>query len=239
MRFNLSSGPLQHLAGESLGRTIQTLGCMGFVEVGNSSSRRNPIQRYSVSMRATYQLRLLACLALFVGTSAVAQQAIVATQVPGQQTVELQEGTTVTLMNDQDGTWRIGDQVATNGYRHVEDGKEYLLEWTGAQWRLAKYTIRTIAGTVDVAEGVAATEARLFRPSSSAFDSSGNLYVSEEANHRVRKIDTAGVITTIAGTGEQGYAVTAGPLHRLSLTGQGESESIGSAKCSWPTGETT
>ena len=221
MRFNLSFGPLLHVARESLGRTIQTLGCMGFVKVGNSSGRRNPIQRYSVSMRATYQLRLLACLALFVGTSAVAQQAIVATHVPGQQTVELQEGTTVTLMNDQDGTWRIGDQVATNGYRHVEDGKEYLLEWTGAQWRLAKYTIRTIAGTVDVAEGVAATEARLFRPSSSAFDSSGNLYVSEEANHRVRKIDTAGVITTIAGTGEQGYAGDGGPATQAEFDGPG------------------
>lgn len=137
--------------------------------------------------------------------------AIVATYVPHQQTVELQEGKTVTLMAAEDGVWRIGNQVAANGYRHVEDGQEYLLEWTGAQWRLAKYTIRTVAGTVDVAEGVPATEARLFNPHAVALDSAGNAYVTEASNNRVRKIDTSGIITTIAGTGERGYAGDGGP----------------------------
>ena len=136
---------------------------------------------------------------------------VVARYVPDQQTVALQEGKTVTLMNDEEGAWRIGDQVATNGYRHVEDGKEYLLEWTGARWRLARYTIRTVAGTVDVMEGVAATEARLFNPYAVAIDSDGNAYVSDTWNHRVRKIDTSGIITTIAGTGERGYAGDGGP----------------------------
>ena len=136
---------------------------------------------------------------------------VVATYVPNTQTVELQAGKAVTLTVGEDGAWRIGDEVATNGYRHVEDGREYLLEWTGAQWRLAKYTIRTIAGTVDVAEGVPATEARLFNPYFVALDSTGNVYVSESSNHRVRKIDTSGTITTIAGTGERGYAGDGGP----------------------------
>ena len=143
--------------------------------------------------------------------------AVVATYVPERQTVELQEGKTVTLMSEEDGAWRIGDQVATNGYRHVEDGREYLLEWTGAQWRLAKYTIRTIAGTVDVAEGIPATEARLFNPYFVALDSTGNAYISEASNHRVRKIDTSGIITTIAGTGERGYAGDGGPATQAEL----------------------
>ncbi len=136
---------------------------------------------------------------------------VVATHVPNTQTVVLQAGKAVTLAEGEDGAWRIGDQVATNGYRHLDDGKEYLLEWTGAQWRLAKYTIRTIAGTVDVAEGVPATEARLNLPSFVAVDSAGNAYVSDTWNHRVRKIDTSGIITTIAGTGERGYAGDGGP----------------------------
>ena len=140
-----------------------------------------------------------------------ASGAIVATYVPHQQTVELQAGKAVALTVDEDGVWRIGDRVAANGYRHVEDGQEYLLEWTGAQWRLAKYTIRTVAGTVDVAEGVPATEARLFNPHAIALDSAGNAYVTEASNHRVRKIDTSGTITTIAGTGERGYAGDGGP----------------------------
>ena len=140
-----------------------------------------------------------------------ASGAIVATYVPRQQTVKLQEGKAVALMAGEDGVWRIGDQVAANGYRHVEDGQEYLLEWTGAQWRLAKYTIRTVAGTLDVAEGVPATEARLFNPHAVALDSAGNAYVTEASNNRVRKIDTSGIITTIAGTGEEGYAGDGGP----------------------------
>ncbi len=140
-----------------------------------------------------------------------ASGAIVATYVPHQQTVELHEGKTVTLMASEDGVWHIGDRVAANGYRHVEDGQEYLLEWTGAQWRLAKYTIRTVAGTLDVAEGVPATEARLFNPHAVALDSAGNAYVTEASNNRVRRIDTSGSITTIAGTGEQGYAGDGGP----------------------------
>ena len=137
--------------------------------------------------------------------------AVTVTYVPDRQTVELQEGKTVSLIGGEDSAWRIGDQVVTNGHRHVEDGREYLLEWTGAQWRLAKYTIRTIAGTVDVAEGVPATEARLFNPYFVALDSIGNVYVSESSNHRVRKIDTSGTITTFAGTGERGYAGDGGP----------------------------
>ncbi len=146
-----------------------------------------------------------------------ASGAIAATYIPRQQTVELREGKTVTLVDGEAGVWHIGDQVAANGYRHVEDGQEYLLEWTGAQWRLAKYTIRTVAGTVDVAEGILATEARLFNPQAVAVDSAGNAYVTESSNHRVRKIDASGIITTIAGTGERGYAGDGGPATQAEL----------------------
>ncbi len=142
---------------------------------------------------------------------------VLATFVPKEQTVELQAGTDITLTTREDGTWWIGDQVVENGHRHTEADREYLLEWTGSQWRLAKYTLRTIAGTVDVAEGVAATEARLFAPYSVAVDTAGNTYVSESSNHRVRKIDAAGVITTIAGTGERGYAGDGGPAAEAEL----------------------
>src|ERR1700736_992319 len=47
----------------------------------------------------------------------------------------------------------------------------------------------------------------LFRqPVSLAFDSSGNLYVSDRDNGAVRKITPKGVVTTVAGTGERGFS---------------------------------
>jgi len=70
-------------------------------------------------------------------------------------------------------------------------------------------TITTVAGT-----GVAgfsgdtgqATAARVNNPFGVAADSAGNLYIADTANHRIRRVDTAGVITTLAGTGVAGFS---------------------------------
>jgi sugar lactone lactonase YvrE len=39
-----------------------------------------------------------------------------------------------------------------------------------------------------------------------AFDAEGNLYFADTKNHRIRRIDTTGKVTTVAGTGERGSA---------------------------------
>ncbi|MBI4459000.1 MAG: hypothetical protein HY648_02940 [Acidobacteria bacterium] len=68
-------------------------------------------------------------------------------------------------------------------------------------------TISTFAGTGIPGyngDSMAATDARLNRPTSIAIDASGNLYIADASNHRVRRI-TNGIITTIAGNGIQGY----------------------------------
>ena len=64
------------------------------------------------------------------------------------------------------------------------------------------FVVTTIAGGGwDVGDGKPAKSARLYVPWSLAFDSQGNLYVSESGQHRIRKISPDGLITTIAGTG--------------------------------------
>jgi sugar lactone lactonase YvrE len=69
-------------------------------------------------------------------------------------------------------------------------------------------TIGTYAGTGSAGfsgDGGPAGQASLNNLSSLAVDSAGNLYVADLGNYRIRKIDSAGVITTIAGTGKPSY----------------------------------
>ena len=72
----------------------------------------------------------------------------------------------------------------------------------------------TFAGTGeagDGGDGSPATEAQLSEPRGLAVDGSGNLYVSDSGNGRIRRIDAEGVITTIAGTGGRGFSGDGGP----------------------------
>ncbi len=69
-------------------------------------------------------------------------------------------------------------------------------------------TINTIAGTGVQGfsgDGGTAISAALANPFSMAADAAGNVYIADSDNHRVRRIDTNGNITTVAGNGEQGF----------------------------------
>jgi sugar lactone lactonase YvrE len=72
----------------------------------------------------------------------------------------------------------------------------------------------TVAGTGQrgySGDGGPATKAKLNRPDGVVFDSAGNMYIDDENNSRVRKVDTNGIITTIGGTGEVGCSGNGGP----------------------------
>jgi sugar lactone lactonase YvrE len=73
---------------------------------------------------------------------------------------------------------------------------------------LTSGTITTIAGNSSAAsDGDAglATAATLDAPTALALDNEGNIYLADVRSHRIRKISAAGFITTIAGTGAQGF----------------------------------
>jgi Bacterial Ig-like domain (group 3)/NHL repeat len=75
-------------------------------------------------------------------------------------------------------------------------------------------TVSTIAGTGTLGytgDGGAAASAALASPSAVAYDASGNLYLADAQNHAVREISKSGQITTIAGTGAEGYGGDNGP----------------------------
>jgi sugar lactone lactonase YvrE len=54
-------------------------------------------------------------------------------------------------------------------------------------------------------DGIQATSSKLNSPAGLTIDSQGNLYIADNLNNRVRRVDTGGVITTIAGNGIEGY----------------------------------
>src|SRR5664279_3463636 len=62
-----------------------------------------------------------------------------------------------------------------------------------------------------------ATTLPLLLPSSIVFDAAGNLYFVETGNHIVRKVTSAGVITTVAGNGVQGFSGDNGPATAAQL----------------------
>jgi sugar lactone lactonase YvrE len=69
--------------------------------------------------------------------------------------------------------------------------------------------ISTVAGTPFVAgssgDGGPATAARFDSPVGISFDSSGNLFIADTANHRIRRVDAVtGIISTVAGVGTAG-----------------------------------
>ena len=81
-------------------------------------------------------------------------------------------------------------------------------------------TITTIAGTGELGfsgDGGPAVEAELYDPAGVAVDSAGNLYIADSGNQRIRKIDSTGTITTIAGTGELGFSGDGGPAVEAEL----------------------
>ena len=63
---------------------------------------------------------------------------------------------------------------------------------------------KTSGGQADCADPRPATSACLNLPVAIAFDSAGNLYISDNDNHEVRKV-SGGTMSTIAGTGHGMY----------------------------------
>jgi hypothetical protein len=84
--------------------------------------------------------------------------------------------------------------------------------------------ITTIAGTGTAGfsgEGGPATAANLKSPSDVDIDTAGNLFINDQGNNRIRKINTSGIITTVAGSVSPGYSGDGGPATLAKLQSHG------------------
>jgi uncharacterized repeat protein (TIGR03803 family) len=89
-------------------------------------------------------------------------------------------------------------------------GNLYIADGGGCRIRkvTAAGTISTVAGNGTPGfsgDSGKATSAELNYPGAVALDSEGNLYIADWGNNRIRKVTTAGIISSIAGTGTAGY----------------------------------
>jgi sugar lactone lactonase YvrE len=114
----------------------------------------------------------------------------------------------VGLAFDSDGNLYVSDSLNNRIRRIDRDG-----------------IITTVAGTGTGSndpggyggDGGPATAAQLKDPTMIAFDPAGNLYIADEFNNRIRKVDRQGIITTVAGNGTAGFSGDAGPATAAEL----------------------
>ena len=80
--------------------------------------------------------------------------------------------------------------------------------------------IMTVAGTGTQGfsgDGASATSANLNFPSGVAVDNSDILFIADSSNNRIRRVDSSGNISTVAGTGVNGFSGDGGPATSAKL----------------------
>jgi sugar lactone lactonase YvrE len=94
----------------------------------------------------------------------------------------------IDLNNDlylADGLWTVW-KIAPSGSASIVAGEHFQNGFNG--------------------DGLAATGALLNAPSGIAFDAAGDLLIADTGNNRIRKVNTSGIISTVAGTGVSGFS---------------------------------
>jgi uncharacterized protein (TIGR03437 family) len=124
-----------------------------------------------------------------------------------------------------DGAAAIGASLSQPQYVAIDGQGNVFISDTGNN-RVRKVSgngvISTLAGTGTAGyagDGGVAASAQLSQPEGVAVDGSGNVFIVDSNNERVRKVSVTGVITTVAGTGASGNSGDGGLATNAQLGG--------------------
>ena len=144
------------------------------------------------------------------------------------QRVDLPGGGEVHITKGTDGIWRHAGSPVKSGGNLAASGRHYqVVRGEQGRWRVVAsfggYSLQTVVGRTPIAvEGVSATDAVLFRPTGIAADAVGNVFIADAGDRRIRRVDGAGRIWSVAGTGVSGSAGDGGPAVRAQLESPGD-----------------
>ncbi|GAA5121981.1 choice-of-anchor D domain-containing protein [Luteolibacter yonseiensis] len=93
--------------------------------------------------------------------------------------------------------------VISGGNLYIADSRNHLIRKVVPNGANAG-EVSTFAGSSEGFMDATGTSARFDTPSAITTDGAGSLYIADEQNHRIRKIDALGGVTTVAGTGDDG-----------------------------------
>ncbi|MBU6402916.1 MAG: serine/threonine protein kinase, partial [Verrucomicrobia bacterium] len=159
----------------------------------------NPLPGRGAANRDARLLSAVTAIALG-STASLAQTPPTITTQPTNQTAFV--GSTVTLVVVVTGTGPFDYQWQLNG-TNIPSGIISTAAGNGTQGNFG--------------DGGAAANASLGNPTGIATDSAGNLFIADAGNNRVRKVTAAGIITTVAGNGTQGYSGDGGSATAANL----------------------
>jgi streptogramin lyase len=116
------------------------------------------------------------------------------------------DGGPALLAEFNDPTWLAVDTAGNLYLTDISNQRVRRIDTSGI--------VTTVAGNGTAGyngDGIPATSASLNLPRGIVLDSSGNLYIADTVNFRVRKVNTSGIISTFAGDGMPGLSGDGGP----------------------------
>jgi sugar lactone lactonase YvrE len=144
----------------------------------------------------------LLTMAITVFTTAIFAQTNVITTIAGNGTVGSTGDGGAATAAELSTPWGIAVDAVGNVY--IADQNNHRIRKTTTAG-----VISTLAGIGTAGysgDGGAATAAQLHNPQGVTIDAAGNFYIADADNQRVRKINTNGIISTVAGNGTAGYS---------------------------------